>query len=241
MTRDRRQPSPKGIPAELPKYVCRTTYALLALLIGAVASPALAQSTHAFRCGPDHQLHGLVYALMTRSRVFLDYMTNPAALNREYANLQQIEVLKGPQGALYGRNAASGAFVITTRKPGNETSGQVKASAGQDDTYYLAGNIGGAISPDTVFYSLNAEYSDTDGFYTNEWLQRDDITDNYEAWSIGGRLIFEPSENLSIDTKLRYGEVDGASITFNAAFHLPKIAEQFGSPYPHAGSPLRAP
>ena len=35
-------------------------------------------------------------------------MTNPAALNREYANLQQIEVLKGPQGALYGRNAASG-------------------------------------------------------------------------------------------------------------------------------------
>ena len=157
-------------------------------------------------------------------------MTNPAALNREYANLQQIEVLKGPQGALYGRNAASGAFIITTQKPGNELGGQLKASAGEDDTYYLAGNIGGAISPDKVFYSLNAEYRTTDGFYNNEWLQRDDITDNFEDWAISGRLVFEPTENLSIDTKLRYGEVDAASITFNSAFHLPTVAAAFVSP-----------
>ncbi|MCZ7601063.1 MAG: Plug domain-containing protein, partial [Gammaproteobacteria bacterium] len=64
-------------------------------------------------------------------------MTNPAALNREYTNLQQIEVLKGPQGAIYGRNAAAGAFVITTKKPGDTLSGNVQASAAQDDTYVL--------------------------------------------------------------------------------------------------------
>ena len=47
-------------------------------------------------------------------------MTNPAALNREYSNLKQIEILKGPQGAIYGRNAAAGAFVITTEEPGRQ-------------------------------------------------------------------------------------------------------------------------
>jgi iron complex outermembrane receptor protein len=157
-------------------------------------------------------------------------MTNPAALNREYANLQQIEILKGPQGALYGRNAASGAFVITTQKPTNDFDGQVKASAGEDTTYYVAANIGGAISPDKVFYSLNAEYRTSDGFYENEYLQRDDITDNFENWAIGGRLIFEPSEKLTIDTKLRYGEVDAAAITFNASFHLPAVAAGTATP-----------
>ena len=43
--------------------------------------------------------------------------TNPAALNREWSNVSQIEVLKGPQGALYGRNAAAGAIIMTTKKP----------------------------------------------------------------------------------------------------------------------------
>ena len=157
-------------------------------------------------------------------------MTNPAALNREYSNLQQIEILKGPQGALYGRNAASGAFVITTQKPTNDFSGRVNVSAGEDATYRVAADIGGAISPDKVLYSLNAEYRTTDGFYFNEWQQRDDITDNFENWAIGGRLIFEPSEKLSIDTKLRYSEVDAASITFNASFHLPTVAAAFMSP-----------
>ena len=95
--------------------------------------------------------HGNSYALIIDGI----QMTNPAALNREYANLQQIEILKGPQGALYGRNAASGAFVITTQKPTNDFDGRVIASAGEDATYYVAANIGGAISPDKVFYSLN--------------------------------------------------------------------------------------
>ena len=52
-------------------------------------------------------------------------MTNPAALNREYLGLSQIEVLKGPQGALYGRNASAGAIIVTTAKPSDEAGTQV--------------------------------------------------------------------------------------------------------------------
>ena len=59
-------------------------------------------------------------------------MTNPASLNREYTNLQQIEILKGPQGALYGRNAAAGAIIITTQKPGEETGGTLTVGGAED-------------------------------------------------------------------------------------------------------------
>ncbi len=155
--------------------------------------------------------------------------TNPAALNREYANLQQIEVLKGPQGAIYGRNASAGAFIITTKLPQDEIEGQVKASAGEDATYGLNAAYGGKLS-DNVRGGLQAEYFTTDGFYTNEFLNRDDITDNQEIWAVTGRLQFDLSDATTIDTKLRYGEVDASSITFNSVFHVPFFATAFGLP-----------
>ncbi len=60
--------------------------------------------------------------------------TNPAALNREYINLQQVEIFKGPQGAIYGRSAAAGAIIVTTAKPGNESEFSGRASFAEDNT-----------------------------------------------------------------------------------------------------------
>ncbi|MCL4776356.1 MAG: TonB-dependent receptor [Gammaproteobacteria bacterium] len=165
-------------------------------------------------------------------------MTNPAALNREYTNLQQIEVLKGPQGAIYGRNAAAGAFIITTKKPGDTLSGNVKASAAQDDTYLLSGNIGGPLGG-AFKWGLEADYRDSNGYYKNKDTGNtysreyypdpgcDDCVDYFEGWDVAGRLIWDVSPNASLDTKIRYGEVDAGSISFNSVFQLP-VPLQFG-------------
>jgi iron complex outermembrane receptor protein len=129
-------------------------------------------------------------------------MTNPASLNREYTNLQQIEILKGPQGALYGRNAAAGAIIITTEKPGDETGGTLKVSGAEDSTYYVAGNVGGKAG-DSTYWSLSGDYRDTDGYYDNVIDRLGSLSfaepggatvDNFENWNIQGRLIFEPSD-----------------------------------------------
>ncbi|MBM4197351.1 MAG: TonB-dependent receptor [Gammaproteobacteria bacterium] len=160
-------------------------------------------------------------------------MTNPAALNREYANLEQIAILKGPQGAIYGRNAAAGAIVITTKAPGDELGGSVKASVAEDSTYFLSGLISGPAS-DTVQWSLAADYRDSDGYYANKSVAGadpdfypdngcSDCVDYFEGWNVNGRLIFQPTDKLKIDTKLHVGEVDAGSITFNASFHLPGL------------------
>jgi iron complex outermembrane receptor protein len=153
-------------------------------------------------------------------------MTNPAALNREYTNLQQIEVLKGPQGALYGRNAAAGAFIITTDKPGDEWGGRVKASLAEDDTYTVSGIYGGPVS-DTLGVSVSGDYRDSDGYYNNAYFASiggdTDVVDNFESWDVNLRAVWQPTDNLTVDSKFRYGEVDAGSITFNSVFHIPSL------------------
>jgi len=154
--------------------------------------------------------------------------TNPAALNREYANLQQIEILKGPQGAIYGRNAAAGAIIVTTKKPGDEFTGEFKASAANDDSYYASAYMSGPIS-DNAGASFQVDWRDTDGFYFNEILGTKSV-DDFENYNISGRFVFEPSETSSVDVKARYGEVEAASISFNPAFAASFLADLFGNP-----------
>ena len=156
-------------------------------------------------------------------------MTNPAALNREYANLSQIEILKGPQGALYGRNAAAGAIIITTDKPGGDTGGYVKVSGAGDNTWLYSGAVESALA-EGINFRVQGDYRTTDGFYENTYLNRADIMDDYRGYNVNARLTWDPSETTSWDFKLRHGEVDAASITFNAAFHLPLFAQLFGVP-----------
>lgn len=159
-------------------------------------------------------------------------MTNPAALNREYTNLQQIQVFKGPQSAIYGRNAAAGAFVINTQEPEGEWSGTAKGSIAQDDTYLVSGNVGGSVS-DSFRLGFTGSFRDSDGYYRNnyqEFIGATDnaVVDNFKSWDIGARAIFEPTEDLKIDAKLRYGEVDAASIAFNSTFQLPSFVGFLG-------------
>ena len=156
-------------------------------------------------------------------------MTNPAALNREYANLSQIEILKGPQGALYGRNAAAGAIIITTDKPSSETGGYFKASAAADNTWLYSGAVESALA-EGVNFRLQGDYRATDGFYENTYLDRDDIVDDYRGYNLNARVTWDQSDETNWDFKFRYGEVSGASITFNAAFHLPGFAQAFSVP-----------
>lgn len=154
--------------------------------------------------------------------------TNPAALNREYANLQQIEILKGPQGATYGRNAAAGAIIVTSKKPGDEFEGEVKFSGANDDTYTASAYMAGPLS-DTVSANIQVDWRDSDGFYFNETRNEKNV-DDFEGWNVSSRFLLETTETSTLDLKARYGEVDAAAISFNPAFAASFLADLFGNP-----------
>jgi len=149
--------------------------------------------------------------------------TNTAQLNQDQGTLRQIEILKGPQGALYGRNAAAGAIVIQTLKPGDTLEGGVKASAAEDNTYKASGYISVPVG-ESAGLVLSGSYSTTDGFYRNSFLGNRKIVDDQETWSVDGRFVAELGDAAEIDVKARYADLTGASINFNAAFHLPNFA-----------------
>jgi iron complex outermembrane receptor protein len=149
--------------------------------------------------------------------------TNPAAFNREYADLKQIEVVKGPQGAIYGRNAAAGAIIVTTTKPGSAFGADVQLGYGEDNTQTGSVVMSGPIS-DRAGWKVAADYRKTDGFFYNSFLKRNAV-DDFEGWNVNARMIFEPTESSSLDLKAHYGKVDAASISFNPNFLVPGLVQ----------------
>ncbi|HEX8445772.1 MAG TPA: TonB-dependent receptor [Sphingomonas sp.] len=151
--------------------------------------------------------------------------TNNAVLNQAQGTLRQIEVLKGPQGALYGRNAAAGAIVIQTLKPGDRFEGGAKVSYANVNAATASAYIAGPITP-AIGFVLSGDYNRTDGFFRNIFLD-DKAVDNRKEWNVNGRIVAEIGAATQLDAKARYGEFRGASINFNSSFHLPALGGAF--------------
>jgi iron complex outermembrane receptor protein len=110
-------------------------------------------------------------------------------------DLERIEVLKGPQGTLYGRNTIGGAISMYTRQPGNEFEGKLKAAAGSDGYYLLSGSTSGALVEDKLTGRISLATSDEDGVYEDTVSGK---TDNNRSTSARFTLLATPSDKLEL-------------------------------------------
>lgn len=119
------------------------------------------------------------------------------------SNIDGIEVLRGPQSALYGFNAIAGAILINTRLPSNHWEGDARLLYGNGDDRQAGGRISGPLIPDELRFSLNASYRDDTGLIRSA---SDGIPLDFQIWRQAGlRLLFTPFANLQIDVR---GNVD---------------------------------
>lgn len=151
--------------------------------------------------------------------------TNTAQLNQPQGTLQQVEMLKGPQGAIYGRNAAAGAIVLQTLKPTDTLTGAAKVSYAEYNTLEASAHIAGPLTPDLGFVLSGYGYR-TDGFYYNVFTKSHTVDDK-RNWALDGRLMYGQGTATQLDLKARYAQFRGASLPFNAAFHLPNFGGAF--------------
>ena len=138
--------------------------------------------------------------------------TNAIGMSQELYDIQQIEVLKGPQGALYGRNSVGGAINITTKRPTNENEGFVRAGVGNGDSYKVQGAISGPLVEDELYGRLAVSYSDSDGVRPN--ITTGDKSDSRESISARGRLIWEASDNFEVDLRASVSIDDSTALQF---------------------------
>ena len=127
--------------------------------------------------------------------------TNPAEFNQELFDIAQIEVLKGPQGALYGRNAIGGAIIIRTRDPADEFEGTARAGVGNGTSERAQLAVSGPIdAAKTLKYRASLNFYNTDGFLQNTYLN--EKADPSRDYSGRVRLTWKPSDAFSGDFRV---------------------------------------
>lgn len=137
--------------------------------------------------------------------VYLDgvYLGRPQGQFFSLVDIERIEVLKGPQGTLYGRNSTAGAINIITRKPAGDFAGMVEGSIGNFDQYKVRGSLEGGLS-DGLSARATFSYTDFGGDLKNTFTGKD------ERGSREGmaRLVFSydgASDGTTVDLSMDYG------------------------------------
>lgn len=135
------------------------------------------------------------------------------AFTMDLSDAARVEVLKGPQGALYGKGAIAGAINLTTRKPTNDFAAEAKASYGTGNTYNLSAMASGPLVADKLLGRITLTQYSTDGTIINSYDGKGlDYEDHHK---VSARLIFKPSDALELDWRGSYYKQQGSSLWFS--------------------------
>lgn len=140
--------------------------------------------------------------------VFIDgvYRSRVGSALADLPKLERIEVLRGPQSTLFGKNASAGVISVTTAKPDlNGISGSVGATVGNYDQTIVRGDITGPLS-ENVAFSLFGSMNERDGYFDNLTLGTD--SNELDRWNFRGQLLWNPTARLEVRLIIDAEEID---------------------------------
>ena len=139
--------------------------------------------------------------------VYLDevYISQMSGTGFMLFDMERVELLRGPQGTLYGRNATGGLAHFVTVKPSQEASGYGQFTVGRYDQIKFEGAVGGPLS-DTLSARLSLSTHNNDGYVKNRLL--DKRLNNADDSAVRGQLLFEPTDSFSLLLNARRSKQD---------------------------------
>ncbi|MDX1893735.1 TonB-dependent receptor, partial [Pseudomonas aeruginosa] len=169
--------------------------------------------------------------------IYLDnvYLGRPGMAVFDLLDIEQLELLRGPQGTLFGKNTTAGVLNISTRAPTFTTERTVEVSGGQDGYFQGRGTVSGPLG-ETLAGRLSAYRTRDDGYIKN--IHDDNYLNGGERQGARGQLLFEPNEDFSLRWIADYNEEDssnGSMVVYGAAERFWQRAALVGA------SPLRDP
>jgi iron complex outermembrane receptor protein len=124
------------------------------------------------------------------------YISNPNATDFQLLNVENVQVLKGPQGTLFGRNTTGGAILVTTSKPSTETRGVMDLAYGSFNELRLQGYVTTGLS-DRIAVEIGGLYARGDSFVTNVFTN-DNKVGAFENWSIRAGIRAQVTDDFSL-------------------------------------------
>jgi iron complex outermembrane receptor protein len=161
---------------------------------------------------PDFDLNASQPVSMVVDEVVLE---NPVVKGMPLWDLDRVEVLRGPQGTLFGRNTPAGIVKFETKKPTDEFDAYVRLSYGTFGTIDFNGAVGGPMS-DTVLYRFSGLYQTRDDWVDNAHTGENDALGGYDTTAYRMQFLWEPSDSFSALLNLHGWEVDGTARIFRA-------------------------
>lgn len=139
------------------------------------------------------------------------YHGRPATASFDFTDIERVEVLRGPQGTLFGKNTTAGAIHIISREPSFEPEAEGEVSAGDFDFMQAKGAVSGPLLGDALAGRVSAQLTRRDGVIRNVRTGEDlNELDNY---AVRGQLLFVPSENLKLRLIADVSDLDSACCT----------------------------
>jgi iron complex outermembrane receptor protein len=145
-------------------------------------------------------------------------------------DVARVEIVKGPQGALYGRNTFGGAVNIITRAPSDTLEGRVEASYGDGNTIGLKGSVSGPLVEDQLYFRLGATYRSSDGYFTNSLTGGN--LDTRETTVIAGSLEYRATDALSLRLRVAREDTSDGDAPIAFAANNGRPANLTGAPFP---------
>ena len=152
--------------------------------------------------------------------VFIDgvYRSRSAAQIGDLANIQRVEVLRGPQSTLFGKNASAGIISIVTKAPQFEFGGGVEVSYGNYDAIIVKANVTGPLS-DTLAVSLEGNYNKRDGYV--DVVNLGTKSNDRNRWGVRGQILWEPSDLVKFRVIADYDKIDEVCCAVANVFNGP--------------------
>ncbi len=145
-------------------------------------------------------------------------------------DLESIEVLRGPQGVLFGRNVTGGAVLVNTAVPDDEVEVKAKFSVETGLNYTGQASVSGPLVEDRVFGKVSVLYNEDEGYFDNTTLGTDDAGAS-DLFIIRPVLRFTPTDTLEIIARAEYGERDGeAGVAANRGLNGDEIVSVVDEP-----------